>query len=435
MPFVGYQYGVYSGVENGANRFDHTFSSGDSDSNYYVSATYWMPKIEYVRITADTALGQYAFYRNSTIETLILPNTLNSIGLDLLRGTTNLQNLTIPFVGNTRGITNKVEATFGYFYYNSESSIETIMQYYVAPNTLPVNGEGVLLSDLKASSSLDESDIDFSYASDVLASSSNANKAVTTTDSDGNKHYVPVGTYHSEVTVGYGYIPSRNLKIVSITDETVIGTGAFMNFSHIEQIKLNDKITLIDKYAFFNCTSLGCVDIGDSVNNHDHEIGQMCNEFNVPTSIVEISDYAFYNCSSFTSINLPSHIMTLGNFSFASCNGITTLTIPETLKTVGSHSFANCKMLTGSIDFKGQAFGEYMFAGCDGIESLTIQDSITEIPNGAFYNCNKLADVTFQGSFRKIGSYAFYSCSALKNIEFKSTESIGDYAFYKCTTL
>ena len=63
--------------------------------------------------------------------------------------------------------------TFGYFYYNSESSIETIMQYYVAPNTLPVNGEGVLLSDLKASSSLDESDIDFSYASDVLASSSN----------------------------------------------------------------------------------------------------------------------------------------------------------------------------------------------------------------------------------------------------------------------
>lgn len=238
MPFVGYQYGVYSGVENGANRFDHTFSSGDSDSNYYVSATYWMPKIEYVRITADTALGQYAFYRNSTIETLILPNTLNSIGLDLLRGTTNLQNLTIPFVGNTRGITNKVEATFGYFYYNSESSIETIMQYYVAPNTLPVNGEGVLLSDLKASSSLDESDIDFSYASDVLASSSNANKAVTTTDSDGNKHYVPVGTYHSEVTVGYGYIPSRNLKIVSITDETVIGTGAFMNFSHIEQIKL-----------------------------------------------------------------------------------------------------------------------------------------------------------------------------------------------------
>ena len=107
--------------------------------------------------------------------------------------------------------------------------------------------------------------------------------------------------------------------------------------------------------------------------------------------VTSIGDYAFYNCTSLTSVTIPDSVTSIGYRAFYNCESLTSVTISDSITSIESRTFYNCTSLT----------------------SVTIPDSVTSIGWGAFYGCESL---TIRG---KSGSYA-ETYAKDENIPFKA---------------
>lgn len=83
----------------------------------------------------------------------------------------------------------------------------------------------------------------------------------------------------------------------------------------------NSRVTSIGKYAFYNCYYLTSI--------------------NLPGSVSSIGSFAFYNCSHLTSIVIPNGVLTIGNCAFASCASLTSVSIPKSVTIIGFQAFYN----------------------------------------------------------------------------------------------
>ena len=66
----------------------------------------------------------------------------------------------------------------------------------------------------------------------------------------------------------------------------------------------------------------------------------------IPESVTSIGDWAFFNCSSLTSITIPESVTSIGNDAFYNCSSLTSITIPESVTSIGNEAFGNCEKLT-----------------------------------------------------------------------------------------
>ena len=198
--------------------------------------------------------------------------------------------------------------------------------------------------------------------------------------------------------------------------------------------------------AFYNCSGLTSVTIGNSVTSIGYE--------------------AFYNCSGLTSITIPDSVTSIGSSAFNGCTNIETVTIPTLA--IGYIPKGNLKTV---IITSGASIGKYAFRGCSGLTSVTIPDSVTSIDWGAFYDCSGLTridvsewntayssqdgilynkaqtqfihipkniqgSITIPDSVTIIGNSEFSGRSGLTNVTIgNGVTSIGNSAFRGCTGL
>jgi len=66
--------------------------------------------------------------------------------------------------------------------------------------------------------------------------------------------------------------------------------------------------------------------------------------------VTEIGSYAFYGCSSLTSVEIPSSVTSIGETAFAWCESLTSVEIPSSVTSIGSFAFEYCKKLDLVID-------------------------------------------------------------------------------------
>jgi len=116
----------------------------------------------------------------------------------------------------------------------------------------------------------------------------------------------------ANVKLTYTPILGTNASYVRARDATITG-----------DLTIHDKITIINKYTFYNCTSLKSIIIPDSVIIIDEEAFQNCNSlkrviFSANSKLTNIRDNAFYDCTSLTSINFPRNAI-IGSNVFYNC--------------------------------------------------------------------------------------------------------------------
>lgn len=58
--------------------------------------------------------------------------------------------------------------------------------------------------------------------------------------------------------------------------------------------------------------------------------------------VTSIGRYAFYACSSLTSIVIPEGVISIEESAFANCTGLLTITIPESVTSIGGDAFYGC---------------------------------------------------------------------------------------------
>ena len=111
------------------------------------------------------------------------------------------------------------------------------------------------------------------------------------------------GSSTSSTTISTYYIPS-SLKSVTITGGNIL-YGAFYNCSSLTSVVIGDSVTSIGEDAFSYCSSLTSVTIGDSVTS--------------------IGDSAFNGCTSLTSVEIPNSVTSIGPRAFYNCSGLTSV--------------------------------------------------------------------------------------------------------------
>lgn len=130
-------------------------------------------------------------------------------------------------------------------------------------------------------------------------------------------------------------------------------------------------VSSIRPFAFYNCTSLTSVTI--------------------PNDVVVIGNDAFNGCEHLTGLALPNSVQTIGNYAFAECNRITTITIPSGVRHLFDEVFYYCTGLT-TINYNAEYLttgptdkGTFESAGSDtNGTAVVIGDSVQEIPSYLF---------------------------------------------------
>ena len=254
---------------------------------------------------------------------------------------------------------------------------------------------------------------------------------------------------------------------------TSIGDYAFYGCSGLTSVVIGNSVTSIGWYAFAYCSGLTSVEIPNSVTSIGWYAFEYCSGLTsvvIPNSVTSIGSYAFEDCSGLTSVEIPNSVTSIGASAFSGCSGLTSVEIPNSVTSIRQLAFSGCSGLTSVvIPNSVTSIGECAFELCSGLTSVVIPNSVTSIEHHAFLYCDSLTSIAvaegnptydsrdncnaiietqtntlivgcsetiIPNSVTSIGDYAFYFCYSLTSVEIpNSVTSIGDFAFCYCSSV
>ena len=225
---------------------------------------------------------------------------------------------------------------------------------------------------------------------------------------------------------GSGYIvtgqfESRKKDLVipdTYNDLPVIGiySYAFQYDTVLETVSIPDSVTYIDEYAFYSCSNLRAVYVGEN------------------SKITYIAKKAFSYDSALIEISLPSELVSIGHEAFGYCSSLTEISIPATVVDIGENAFAYCDKLVRfeiADGSKLEVIGKYAFTHCMSLLDISLPDSLTSLGKGAFNYCEDLKSVRVGRGVDRIETGVFNECHSLNEVIIpKSVVYIDEYAFY-----
>lgn len=230
---------------------------------------------------------------------------------------------------------------------------------------------------------------------------------------------------------------ASNLKNVTFADKgkglKTIGMYAFADCSSLESIDLsNSSITEIPENAFSNCTSLKTVKLPSTVTKIADDAFADCKKLEEiqglsNCKISEIGKDAFAGCYNLKTFDISSATITsLPDTICSNMYALTSIHLPKTLTSIGTSALEGCKKLeeiTGISDCKLTSIGANAFAFCSALKEVDLsKSSFTALPASAFAKDTALTSVKLPDSLTEIGEKAFVGCGAMEKIDLSNTK-------------
>ena len=199
-------------------------------------------------------------------------------------------------------------------------------------------------------------------------------------------------------------------------------------------------------------------------------------------TITNIGNYAFYGCSSLTSITIPNSVTSIGRRAFQNCSSLASITIPNSVTSIGGNAFYGCSSLNSirveatrppqlggeavsasicyipcgatfayELSDWGYCVDVFVEVGCDICGDDLVweyNDSQLSIAGyGDMYDYdiepqpwqeyrNKITQISLPNGMTSVGASAFAECKYLKSVTIPSTvKKIHDSSFEDCRSL
>ena len=477
-----------------------------------------------------TSIGSFAFSGCASLTSVTIPDGVTSIGDSAFGKCTSLTSITIP-----DGVTNIGASAFNncssLTSITIPNSVTKIREYAfsgctsLTSVTIPDSVTIISMSTFSDCTSLTSIMIPNSVTSIAYSAFYNCTSLTSITIPDsvtsigdsafyGCSSLTSITIPNGVMEIGWcAFADCSSLTSITIPNSvTEIGSSAFSGCSSITSITIPNSVTEIGEYAFNGCKSLTSITIPNSVTSigdsafggcsslteikvasensnyvsvngvlynkyktaiECYPAGKKGNNYKIPDGVTWIGDYAFYGCSSLTSVKIPNSVTSIGGGAFEQCVSLTNIEIPSSVTSINWEAFSGCTNLKSvTIPDSVTSIGGGAFEGCASLTSITIPSSVTSIGDSAFRSCTSLTAINvttgnknylsvngvlynkdkttikcypagkkdknykIPDGVTSIGSSAFYGCTSLTSIAIPSdVTSIGGWAFDGCTSL
>ena len=234
-------------------------------------------------------------------------------------------------------------------------------------------------------------------------------------------------------------VSEKNTKYKSIDGNLYTKDGKILIQYSIgkpnDKLVIPDSVISISEQAFYNCISLTSIVIPEGVTSIGSRAFESCTSLRsiaIPDGITIINDGTFYGCDSLKSIEIPDSVTSIGWGAFIGCKSLASIEIPANVTNIGGSAFQNCSNLTSVVIPDGVTSIETgLFSGCSSLTNIKISDSVTSIGYSAFAGCTKLTSIEIPDGVTSIGWCAFYECTRLTSVKIpKSVTNIMNLAFH-----
>lgn len=314
---------------------------------------------ELENFTGLTYLPNNAFYGDTALVTITLPNTIVQIDANSFYGDTALttvsgcEDVTLVYNYAFYGCTSLKTVSFS-------SSLVTIKASAFAQCTaledIEVSGLTVIPDNAfygcAALTTLD-------FSSSVTSIGGGAFRGTTLLTDVGGLFDVITALSESGTFIESGLTSVTAPELLTTYGSTSLYNSQFALSTALITFTAV-KLTNIANYCFYGCTALTTVDT------------PLC---------TEIGKSAFQNDSALTSITFGD-LTSIGNNAFYLCTSLESITIPNTCTTVGEYAFRGDTSLDTVVFEDGGTeltFSSNVFMQCENITSITLPDHLTEL--------------------------------------------------------
>ena len=375
-----------------------------------------------------TGIANETFEGNKNLVSVVLPDTLVSIGKEAFADCTGLTSLNIPDALTSIGVgafsackgLSCLSKDGGYFYGNADDPYRVLVSLNAVQKqtlTLPATTKVFVEQAGKeiGPSGLAHIKVDaanpYLYSDDRALYSKDLSTFYTYAEASGDRYTLLPGV--KRIADGAFYCDAALVGVSLPSGVTSIGESAFQGCTALKDLRIGDGLLSLGEKAFYQDSALTSVHLSDSVNS--------------------IGNQAFAECSTLENIDLGSNLTEIPNDLFADDKLLSHLSLPSSLKDIGASAFRNCTSLASfelpssntflSTDgrgvYKKSELGLLAYADASG-STYEVQAGTMKILLNAFVGCSHLTEVTLPDSLSVLYPYAFDSCSALTNISFST---------------
>lgn len=159
-------------------------------------------------------------------------------------------------------------------------------------------------------------------------------------------------------------------KLIFGKNITSIGNGAFA-YSNIENVQMNDNVTVLDEYAFYYCTKLANVDLSKSLTKIDgYETFKYTDALKHIDlkNVTELTGWYTFQQSGLEDVDLSNVSNMSGIQVFGSCHNLKTVYIGKNTDfsgkvSIGSNNFAGCERLEKYVQRENNIHNLYVEDG------------------------------------------------------------------------
>ena len=229
---------------------------------------------------------------------------------------------------------------------------------------------------------------------------------------------IPEGT---TVIENYAFNNCTELTSIVIPDSvTKIGWNAFSGCTCLTNIVVPDSVTEIGCCAFEGCKNLSKIVIPPSVTIIDRNLFEDCTNLTrviLPKTVTKIKEKAFYGCTNLTEIVIPNSVTEIEDWAFCDCSYLAKITLPKSLKTINRCVFRGCTAITSIVIPKSVEIIESgAFDDCTSLSELNLPNSLKVIDYSFISGCTKISHIDIPASVTRIGKDAFVGCENLTSI-------------------